>query len=188
MHEITTARLRLRPLVKDDLEDDYAMVGSDPQVTWNHKAQSRDQAQIALEKRLRHWVDHGFGMHAVIEKATQQLVGHGGLQRLEETSDVELGYYLGRSAWGRGFATELSRAVLRYGFEQLHLRQIVAVVRPENEASQRVLSKVGLQHVWDAHYYGFDVEYWRILSVDFQPQNDDYHVHRNARHLTRRCS
>jgi ribosomal-protein-alanine N-acetyltransferase len=103
MHEITTARLYLRPMAKDDFETDYAMVSSDPRVTWNHKAQSRDQAQITLDKRLRHWTDHGFGMYAVIERVTQQLIGHGGLQRLEETSDVELGYYLGWPAWGRGF-------------------------------------------------------------------------------------
>jgi RimJ/RimL family protein N-acetyltransferase len=176
MHEITTARLYLRPMAKDDFEADYAMVSSDPRVTWNHKAQSRDQAQITLKKRLRHWTDHGFGMYAVIERVTQQLIGHGGLQRLEETSDVELGYYLGWPAWGRGFATELSRAVLRYGFEQLLVRHIVAVVRPENEASQRVLCKVGMKYVRDAHYYGFCVQYWRILSDDFQPQNGDYKV------------
>jgi RimJ/RimL family protein N-acetyltransferase len=49
--------------------------------------------------------------------------------------------------------------VLRYGFQQLHLPQIVVVVRPENQASQRVLSKLGLQHVGNGHHYGFDVQY-----------------------------
>jgi ribosomal-protein-alanine N-acetyltransferase len=98
-------------------------------------------------------------MYAVIEKATQQLIGHGGLQHFEQAPEVEVGYYLGQLAWGRGFATELGRAVLRYGFQQLHLPQIVVVVRPENQASQRVLSKLGLQHVGNGHHYGFDVQY-----------------------------
>ena len=177
MHQITTERLRLRPLVEDDLDAHYSTIASDPQVTWDHIVHSREQARAALRKRIRHWAEHGFGMYAVIEKATQQLIGHGGLQHFEQAPEVEVGYYLGQPAWGRGFATELGRAVLRYGFEQLHLPQIVAVVRPENQASQRVLSKLGLQHVGSGHHYGFDVQYWRILSIHFRPQNDDYHIH-----------
>jgi RimJ/RimL family protein N-acetyltransferase len=168
MEEITTARLHLRRPTLDDLDAHYARVGSDPQVTWTHQVQSRDQAQAALEGHIRHWAQHGFGMWMVIERATQQLLGQGGLQLLEDGSEVELGYYLGRSAWGRGLATELGMAVLRYGFTHLHLPQIVAVVRPENHASQRVLEKLGFELLRNAHYYGYDVQFWRVQAQDAQ--------------------
>jgi RimJ/RimL family protein N-acetyltransferase len=164
MDEITTARLHLRRFTVDDLDAHYVMVGSDPQVTWTSQVQSRQQAQAALEGRIRHWEEHGFGMWAIIERATQQLIGHGGLQMLEQSSEVELGYYLGRVAWGRGLATELGRAVVQYGFTQLHLPKIVAVVRPENHSSQRVLSKLGFEYLRNAHYYGFDVQYWCLQN------------------------
>jgi ribosomal-protein-alanine N-acetyltransferase len=168
MEEITTTRLHLRRPSLDDLDAHYAMVGSDPQVAWNHQIQSREQAQAALERRIQHWQDHGFGMWMVIERATQQLIGHGGLQLLEDGTDVELGYYLGRAAWGRGLATELGMAVLRYGFTHLHLPKIVAVVRPENHSSQRVLAKLGFEFLRNAHYYDFDVQFWRVQAGGVQ--------------------
>jgi ribosomal-protein-alanine N-acetyltransferase len=152
-------------LKRDDFEAHYAMVGSDPQVTWQRQAHSREQAQAALDARLQHWDEHSFGMWAVIDRATEQLLGHGGLQHLEGGADVEVGYYLGQSAWGRGLATELGRAALHYGFAHLQLPQIVAVVRPDNLASQRVLAKLGLRYSHDAFHYSADVQVWRISAT-----------------------
>jgi [ribosomal protein S5]-alanine N-acetyltransferase len=173
---LTTTRLLLRPFRLDDFEAHYAMVGSDPNVTWQRQVHSRDQAHAALLSRMRHWHEHGFGMWAVIERTSDQLIGHGGLQYLEQTSVVELGYYLGQPAWGFGFASELGRAVLAYGFEQLHLSEVVAVVRPENQASQRVLTKLGFHTSHTADHYGFEVQYWRLPAADFKPQPGTYSV------------
>jgi ribosomal-protein-alanine N-acetyltransferase len=156
MHELETARLHLRPLTRDDLMAHHHLVGSDPKVTWHGKALTLEESQAALERRIRHWDKHGFGMWAVVEKESGSLLGHAGLQMLEHTGEVEVAYYLGRPAWGKGIATEVGAACIRYGFETLGLRQIVAVVRPENSASQKVLSKLGFQYVQNAHHYGFD--------------------------------
>jgi RimJ/RimL family protein N-acetyltransferase len=57
--------------------------------------------------------------------------------------DIELGYRLGAAHWGRGYATEAARAVLKFGIEDLGLDRIVAVTHPENHASKRVLVKTG---------------------------------------------
>ena len=165
MNQIVTERLLLRPLTSDDFETHYALVASDPQVTWQREALSREQAQAALEARLQHWDKHGFGMWAAIERATGRLLGHGGLQHLEGGLDVELGYYLGQPAWGRGLATELGRAALHYGFEDLLLKEIVAVVHPDNQVSQRVLTKLGLRYSYEAFHYGADVQVWRISTT-----------------------
>ncbi len=75
---------------------------------------------------------------------------------------MELGYYLGRPAWGRGLATELARALVADALDALGLKRIVAVVRPENAASRRVLAKAGLHPVGTGHHYGADVEVWAI--------------------------
>ena len=72
-------------------------------------------------------------------------MGEAGLQLLEAGPDVELGYTLARAAWGRGYATEAARAVLRWAFAGLRLPRVVAVADPANTASLRVLEKLGMR-------------------------------------------
>ena len=63
--------------------------------------------------------------------------------------DAALGFLLGRSQWGRGFATEAARALVAYGFKHLGLHRIHALSRPANTASARVLEKLGMRR--EAH-------------------------------------
>jgi ribosomal-protein-alanine N-acetyltransferase len=173
MDELTTERLHLRPLTLADFEADYAMVGSNPNVTWDHQVHPRDKAVEAHHRRLSHWEAHGFGMWAAIEKFTGLFIGHGGLQYLEQTGDVEVGYYLGEPSWRKGYATELGKAAIDYGFTRLKLPHIVAVVRPENHASQHVLSKLGLRFNHEAFHYGFNVQVWRVVEMMIRTWKDN---------------
>ena len=158
---IETERLRLRPLQPDDLERHHAAIGSDAGVTWDHRVRTRTNSAEVLDRRVRHWKDHGFGFWAVEWRATGEFLGEAGLQHFDGTSDVEVGYYLGRRAWGRGVATEAGRYALGHGFATLGLERIVAVVRPENDASKRVLAKLGLRFRGLEDHYGVDgVELW----------------------------
>jgi RimJ/RimL family protein N-acetyltransferase len=61
--------------------------------------------------------------------------------------DVDLGYYFGRAYWGRGFATEIASACLKYGFETLKLKQVSATVDVRHEVSQHLLKKLGFEFV-----------------------------------------
>ncbi len=159
---IDTPRLRLRPLRPDDLTALHAAVYADPAVTWDGRAHGLDEAREALAGKLRHHEEHGFGALAVEDREDGALLGWAGLQHLEGGPEVELGYYLGRRAWGRGLATELARALVAHGFDELGLERIVAVVRPDNAASRRVLAKAGLHPAGTGHHYGADVELWVI--------------------------
>ena len=76
--------------------------------------------------------------------------------------EIEVGYHLARAFWGRGYATEAARACLRYGFEQLKLERIVAVVRPENVASRRVLEKSGLSYTGMGYHYKAEVRMYAV--------------------------
>jgi ribosomal-protein-alanine N-acetyltransferase len=150
---VTTERLRLRGFRAEDLPAHRAAVDDDSAVTWAH-------VRLPLADSLRRWADRldgweldGFGMWIVETLATGQIIGHAGLQRLDGTDDVELGYYLGRPAWGQGYATEAARACLAYGFETCGLPRVVAVVRTENRASRHVLEKLGLRHERDGVFY-----------------------------------
>jgi len=81
---------------------------------------------------------------------------------LEPLEDAELGYRLARRFWGHGYATEMSRALVRHGLDQLGLRQIVGFVDAEHRASVRVLQKAGLSRCGRARYEEEDVELYRV--------------------------
>ena len=159
--EVETERLLLRPFRLEDAEAHHREVGSDPAVTWDGSTRTLEDTRGTVLHYVELWSERGFGPWAVVDKASGELLGHAGLQPLEDTGDVQLAYYLGRSAWGRGIATEAGEAAVRFGFEQLPLGRILAVVRPENRASQRVLEKLGFAYDHEARHYGADVQVWK---------------------------
>ena len=85
---------------------------------------------------------------------------------LDNTS-VELGYTLDKPFWNMGLATEASREILKYGFEQVGLERIVAIAKPKNIASQRVMQLVGMKYEKNAHYYNTDVVYYALSRADY---------------------
>ncbi len=105
-------------------------------------------------------------MWAVVVKDSGHVIGYCGLIFLEGTTEVELAYGLAKSSWGKGFATEAARASLRFGFEELKLNRVVAVVNPQNIPSQRVLEKLGMKYTKDAHHYDADLMYYEIPKQD----------------------
>jgi len=176
MHKLETARLILRPFAADDL-DALAEINRDPQVIrfiGDGKPQSKEKTATRLNGYLEHGRRHAFGFWAALEKTTRDMVGFCGLQFLENTAEVELGYRLARRAWGIGLATEGAVASLRYGFDELKLDRIVAVVHPENVASQRVVEKIGLTYEKDAHYYGMNLRYYTIARETYAPDGSLY--------------
>lgn len=152
----------MRPLALSDLEAHYAVVDSDPQVTWLGQARTYPEAEKYITKHVHLWQERGFGVYAVIERASGAFLGHAGLEPLEDSDEIQLSYYLGQPAWGKGFATEAGEAVLKHGFEDLGLEHIVAVVRPHNLGSRRVLSKLGFIHQRDGIFYEAEAQYWSI--------------------------
>jgi RimJ/RimL family protein N-acetyltransferase len=170
MHIIETARVYLRPFTFDDL-DAFAVIGSDPDVMryiGAGRPLSREDTQTRLNAIIEHQNKHGFGVWAAIEKSTGTLMGYCGLQFLDNTSEVEVGYRLAKRFWGMGFASEAAKASLRYGFETLGLGRIVAVVQPANLASQHVLEKIGLSYVKDARFYNTEVKYYAITQEEYE--------------------
>lgn len=168
---IETLRLILRPFSPDDL-DEFAAINADPEAMryiGNGKPQSREQTQIRLNGILNHYQQHGFGLFAMVDKTSGEFVGFCGLQHLDNTSEIEVGYRLARRFWGRGLATEAARACLQYGFEQLGLERIVAVVQPANAPSKSVAAKIGMKYIKNAHFYNTDVEYYAITRDEFGP-------------------
>lgn len=168
--EIETARLLLRAFTPGDLDDLYLVFGDAEVMTYisGGKPRTREATRAGLLRTIEGWQNRGFGLWAVVEKDSGHVIGYCGLIFLEGTTEIELAYGLAKSSWGKGFATEAARASLRFGFEELKLERIVAVVNPQNITSQRVLEKLGMKYTKDAHHYDADLMYYEISKQDYQ--------------------
>ena len=134
----------------------------------------------------------GFGVWAAIEKASGEFLGWFSFQPKDAArpNDVALGYRLRRAVWGRGYATEGARALIRKGFTELGVQRVFATTYQDNLASRRVMEKAGLRLVRTYHitladllatgtFYvtsenlwdGDDVEY-ALLKADWEQQEE----------------
>jgi RimJ/RimL family protein N-acetyltransferase len=179
--EIETARLRLRVPSLSDLDDLY-LIRSDPDVMRfiTGAPSTREETLAGLDKHLKRWEEHGFGQWVLNFKGEAALLGWCGLDFLDTTTEIEVGYGLAQEYWGLGIATEAAEASLRFGFEQLNLERIVAVAYPQNRGSWRVMEKLGMKYVREGFYYGADMVYYQILRQDFRPSASEYFLRDNC--------
>jgi ribosomal-protein-alanine N-acetyltransferase len=96
---------------------------------------------------------------ALVEKATDRVVGVCGTQPLGTTGDLEIGWWLAREVWGRGYATEGGAAAMHHVLETLGRKRVVAVIDPGNDASVRVTQRLGMHY--EARYTGVQLGHRR---------------------------
>jgi ribosomal-protein-alanine N-acetyltransferase len=169
--EIDTHRLHLRPFTTDDLND-LALIFSDPLVLKYlspNRAVTREETNTALLSMISHWQRHGYGRWAVVHQETNELIGYGGLRCFDGTP--ELVYLLARKYWGCGLATELARGCLDYGFTRRGFERIVALTRPDNLASRRVMEKIGLSFERAAKFFEIDAVLYGITLDRYLSQS-----------------
>ncbi len=150
---LETQRLIVRAYTMDDLADLYAIV--------SQKEVMEDLPESVLsleqtEKGLRRIIDcYGHNTPekivkfsvGVVSKDTDRVIGWCGLGPLDfDDSEIEIYYGLSRAYWGRGITTEAAKALLHYGFQTIGLDKTVAIVKPKNVASQRVIEKLGMHY------------------------------------------
>ena len=144
---LATDRLGLRRFTPDDIEW-LAGLYSDPDVTrYLGGVKDRSKSQELLRTRILDYYDEhpGLGIWMTVERGTGSSLGFHLLNHIRGESIIQTGFALVKSAWGRGFATEMAAAVLRYGFVDLKVPRIAGMANLENLASQRVLRKIGLE-------------------------------------------
>lgn len=164
---IETERLRLRMIRQSDL-DDLAALFADADVmryVGDGHPSDRGEAQKALDSILAHWNREGFGRWAIEDRQSKEFVGYGGLRSLFGTPEVV--YHLVKRHWGKGFATEVGRASLKFGFNEKGFERIVAIAKPGNTASIHVMDKLGMHFQMNTSYYDIEVVQYEITAEDF---------------------
>jgi ribosomal-protein-alanine N-acetyltransferase len=168
MPTLRTQRLELQPMMLADLEW-YAAFAADAEVMRYIGAGPLTFAQATerLDRYVRCWDDHALGMFSVRLRGEDAPIGWAGLQPLSGSPEMEVGYAFGKAAWGRGFATEVASAAVRWGFEERGLDRIVAVASSENESSRRVMDKLGMRYEGVRPVYGHDSVYYSLTPAAF---------------------
>jgi [ribosomal protein S5]-alanine N-acetyltransferase len=142
---IETERTILRRLTIDDAEDFFTL-NQDPQVL---KYTGDDpflniQASKDFLVAYDHYEKYGVGRLAVIEKSSSKFIGWCGLKYSPKEDEYDIGFRFFRAYWNQGFATETAKKCLDYGFKDLKILRIVGRAMIGNEASIRVLEKLGM--------------------------------------------
>ena len=176
MTDLRLPRLRLREWREDDWPQAHAYA-SDPEVVryldWGPNTEEETRAFIGAAMRARQASPRTHYDLAVALAETDVVIG-GSRIWIESAQhrEASVGYSLAQAHWGRGYATELARGLLRFGFETLGMHRIWAIVEPENVASARVLEKVGMQREGRLRDHRYAKGRWRdsVLYAALAPE------------------
>lgn len=178
-------RLVFRPLSETDL--DLAIEQwTDPDVVKYVADKTYTEEELAEEMPIvvRRCAGGCIGIWCLIDKATMEKLGTALLLpmpvELDDTDwdlvvgdqipegDIEIGYILKKSAWGKGYATEACKRLLKFAFEESPLEEVVATIDAENATSRKVLEKSGLIYQGLVRAYAVDIPGFRITRQQWK--------------------
>ncbi len=181
--DLQSQRLVLKPFTPDDLDLSLAM-WTDPAVV---KYAGGVMTESAIRESMPNWTKRGgngcIGIWTISDRETGEKYGSAALlpMPVEEKltdyglvipgempkGDVEIGYFLKRSAWGFGYATEACRRLLQFAFQETPLTEVVATFDKGNLASRNVLEKAGFTNHGTMRCYGTDGANFRITRDEW---------------------
>lgn len=179
---LETQRLLLREMTPDDVTALLRHFGN-PEVV-----RFLNMKPIRTDEQAEEWLKWMGGFFAardglrwgIILHETGELIGSAGLHNWDrEARYAELGYDIARPYWGHGYATEVSRALIQFGWEHMNLHRIEADVVEGNSASMRVLEKLGFRRegVWRQRMFKngcyHDVCIYGLLRDEYVTQDDE---------------
>ena len=143
---LETERLVLRPYQLDDLDALAPILGDAETMRFYPAPFSREKSREWIVSNLARYRDHGFGLWAMESKESGELLGNCGPVRriIDGAPEVEIGWHVRRTHWGRGIATEAAVACRDHAFAELGIDRLTSLIRPENTPSRRVAEKLGM--------------------------------------------
>jgi RimJ/RimL family protein N-acetyltransferase len=161
---IVTERLILRSALPRDFEPLFDHIFDDPRVMQHLGGAplGRERAAALFAESFDH-EGTGRKIGVLVERGSDEVLGYAGLKPCDALGDddLELGFVLRRSVWGRGYATEIGRAQLELGFGTTDRRRLLAQVQPANSGSACALQKIGMSFVKEYERPG--LETWQIF-------------------------
>ena len=173
---LETPRLRLREMTQADYPALCKILqDADVMYAYGH-AFSGAETQEWLDKQLLRYKAHGFGLWAVVEKQTGEMVGQCGLtlQDWNGRAVPEVGYLFQKAHWHKGLATEAAIACRNHAFAHLGVGEVFSIIRDTNLPSQRVAERNGmrLRGRFAKHCYGMDMPHL-VFSIKREDWNEN---------------
>ena len=143
---IESDRLLLRNIQESDKEF-IIDLWTNPDVTkYMGGPRKRDQMLDDVSENLENPFCEEYDLWPLIEKASNQLVGHCGLllKEVEGRKEIEVIYVIDKPYWGKGYATEISKTLIEYAFSIKNIERVIALIKPENKGSEAVAIKNGM--------------------------------------------
>jgi RimJ/RimL family protein N-acetyltransferase len=178
---LETERLILRRFTTDDL-DNLVSLDGDPEVMrylTGGRTISRHELKTFVLPRFLAYYDNfdSYGFWAAIEKTSGEFVGWFHFRPAPESppDEPELGYRLRKTAWGKGYATEGSRALIDKGFTEFGVQRVTASTMTVNQGSRHVMEKSGLTYVRTFHQdWPDEIEGGELGDVEYELTRADW--------------
>jgi RimJ/RimL family protein N-acetyltransferase len=153
---IETSRLRLRPFEGDEAARLHEILGDAETMRFYPAPFTRDQTEAWVARQIERYDTDGFGLLVLESKQTGELLGDCGpvVQQIRGEREVELGWHVKRSHWGKGLAPEAGAACMSLATEGFGLSRLVSLIRPVNVPSARVAEKIGMAVERQVDYKG----------------------------------
>lgn len=172
---IETERFFLREVLESDVDGFYEL-DADPEVhryLGNKPVNDKEKLNSLIMYIQQQYIENGIGRWAVIDKATHEFLGWSGLKLVKDninnqTNFYDLGYRLIRKHWGKGIATETSKASIAYGFNELKLNEIIAAIHCDNAASNNVVKKLGFELIENFDFDGEDHNWYKLTREKWE--------------------
>ncbi|EPN1531774.1 glutamine-hydrolyzing GMP synthase [Campylobacter upsaliensis] len=180
---LETPRTYLREYRLEDAEELQKILDEKTMYAWGH-AFSKQECKEWIEKQLRAYKKHGFGLWTVVDKASGEIIGNAGLNyenimlvseaqskvdfAMESQCEIlELGYIINHRFWGQGLGLEVARACAEYAFSKLGVKELYCLIKEDNKPSLKLAKKLGMRVVGKniKHYKGQELAHF-VLKAD----------------------
>jgi [ribosomal protein S5]-alanine N-acetyltransferase len=170
-----TDRFILREILASDINEMFEL-DSDSEVhkyLGNKPVRNKEQIENDINSIRQQYIDNGIGRWAIIDKATNQFIGWTGLKLVTEDTNnhknfYDIGYRLIKKYWGQGIATETAIASLEYAFDKLNIDRVYASAHCENEESNKILKKIGLNFIETFYYQDIKCNWYKIDKHEYE--------------------
>ncbi len=171
---LETARLTVRTFAAPDLPelDRIYRTSVARRCVGTGEPHGRERAELAIRRATEHG-PYAYGTWAVVDRSSGAIVGECGLRELEAGPSVEVDCLIDSAYRGRGIATELVDALLGHGFARLGVERIVAVARPDDLASVRLMEKLAMRFAREGSFYGRDCLLYEIDRTEWGASHPD---------------